>query len=207
MQYLGLNIKKIRERWDISQEEFGLLIGATRGMIMQYEKRGTRPKDETVSQLIRVTGLSWDMLANAELSRGELPELSMEDRILVDNFRENPDDYNQLEDAEVRALKKIGIRSKGSESGEYLALLQSNDTFFKNQYSAFNTQVLANLTALVKQAKNLEALVKLNLEHTGNIEAHQLGIPPAEIHDKINKDVLAAARVEIGNGVDSPGKG
>jgi len=206
MGYLGMNIKKIRERWDLSQQEFGLLIGATRGMIMQYEKRGTMPKNETVSQLIRITGLSLNMLDESILSDDEIPEMSQEDEVLISNFRDDPDSY-ELDERDIRALKTVGQRQKTIENAEYVSLLKSNDAFFKGQYSAFNAQVLANLTALVSQAKNLEALIKISLEHTGNIEAHQLGIAPAEIHDKINKDVLAAAGVEIDNGVDTPRRG
>lgn len=106
MNYLGLNIKKIREEWELSQEEFGLLISATRGMVMQYEKRGTMPKNATVSKIIKVTGLSKDVLFNSELNVDEIPEMSQEDYILIQNFRENPDDYKDVElsDEEIKEL-------------------------------------------------------------------------------------------------------
>lgn len=98
-----------------------------------------------------------------------------------------------------------GVRSPNDP--EYIEFLKSNDAFFKNQYAAFNAQVLANLTALANQQKQLEALIKINLEHTGNIEAMQAGVPQQQIHDDINRDILHAAGVEIDNAVGSPGKG
>lgn len=220
MTSLGLNIKKIRERWDLTQEEFGLLIGATRGMVMQYEKRGTRPKNETVSQIIKLTGITWDMLANGELADDDLPEMDMESQVAISNFREDPDTYRDLQDKDVQELLKTNGRTRnkmghngdgdGHQVGydpEFVEFLKSNDAFFKNQYTAFNAQVLANLTALVNQAKTLEALLKINLEHTGNIEAAQLGVPKEQVHDNINRDILAAAGVRIDNAVGSPGKG
>lgn len=220
MNSLGLNIKKIRERWDLTQEEFGLLIGATRGMVMQYEKRGTKPKNETVSQIIKLTGISWDMLANAELADDDLPELDMESQVLISNFRDDPEAYRDIQEKEVQELLKASGRIKNkvdhngdgdghhtSSDPEFIEFLKSNDAFFKNQYAAFNAQVLANLTALANQAKTLEALLKINLEHTGNIEAAQLGVPAEQVHDNINRDILAAAGVKIDSAVGTPGKG
>lgn len=100
------------------------------------------------------------------------------------------------------------------QNAEYVEFLKSNDAFFKTQYNTFNQQVLANLTALigaqreiVQQQRNLEALVKINLEHTGNVEALQRGVEPAKVHDEINRDILSAAGVENDNAVGSPGKG
>lgn len=221
MEYLGLNIRKIRERWDLSQEEFGHLIGATRGMIMQYENRGTKPKNETVSQLVKLTGLSLDMLANSPLKDDELPGLDQASWLAVCNYREREDpDQPPLTEEEIKELMKIrrkGFpgtsipRNDGSASSsventdELVAFLKSNDAFFKNQYSTFNAQVLANLTALQHQAKYLEALVKINLEHTGNIEAHQLGVKAEKIHERINKDILDAAGVRMDIPADSGG--
>ena len=93
------------------------------------------------------------------------------------------------------------------QNAEYIEFLKSNDAFFKNQYSTFNQQVLANLTALHNQGKSLEALIKITLEHMGNVEAHLLAVPPEEIHDKINTEILTAAVRGKDNGVGSPGKG
>lgn len=218
MKSFGLNIKKIRERWRLSQEEFGYLIGATRGMIMQYEKRGSKPKNETVSQIMKLTGISKELLEGVGLPDNDLPEMSIESRIAIDNFRKDPEAYRDLKEDQTMDLLKPGkgesLNSDGTgddrlggPDSEFVEFLKSNDAFFKNQYTAFNVQVLANLTALQTHARNLEALLKITLEHTGNVEAHQLGVQPEEIHERINRDILAAAGVRIDNAVGSPGKG
>lgn len=220
MNYLGLNIRKIRENWGLSQEEFGILIRATRGMIMQYERRGTKPKNDTVSRIVKLTGLPAEKLTETELTEKEVPEIDKDSELTVSHFRREPAGFRDLLDEEelmvLRAndADKAGIprTTDGNFTGkqydpDLVEFLKSNDAFFKNQYTTFNAQVLANLTALMNQQKNLEALLKINLEHTGNIEAAQLGVPAEQIHDNINRDILAAAGVEIDNGVRSPGKG
>lgn len=211
MTYLGLNIKKIRERWKLSQEEFAYLLDATRGMIMQYENRGTKPKNDTLSKLVKLTGISMTMLADSELKEKELPEMDNSTWMTIENYRNDQDSFDEeLTDSQVKELMKTSTRARNllaHGDAELLTFLKSNDAFFKNQYSTFNQQVLTNLTALLNQQKTLEALVKIGLEHTGNIEASQLGVAPAEIHDKINKDVLAAAGMQIDSGVGIPDRG
>lgn len=102
---------------------------------------------------------------------------------------------------EIWLGKKGGVKAQPGKQRtvdpEYLQLLRDNDSFFKNQYAAFNAQVLQNLAVLVSQQQGLEALLKLNLEHTANIEAAQLGVPAKEIHDKINSEILNSGDVKI----------
>lgn len=92
--YLGINIKAIREEWGLSQEEFGLLIGASRGMVMQYEKRGSIPKNPTVSKIVSITGLSKDILFNEALEQRDIPSIKQQDWMEIENFRSDPDSYN-----------------------------------------------------------------------------------------------------------------
>jgi transcriptional regulator with XRE-family HTH domain len=75
----GQNIRAIRESWQISQEEMGVLIKATRGMVMQYEKRGSLPKGETFETLIAITGLSREKLTAKLLKRQELPQIPQQE--------------------------------------------------------------------------------------------------------------------------------
>src|SRR5581483_2745097 len=114
MNYLGVNIKKIRERWDLSQEEFGFLINASRGMVMQYERRGTMPKNETVSQIIKITGLTKDMLTNSELADDELPDMGQSEHLAIVNYRNDPDAYasEDLTEAEIKELARSQRKRK-----------------------------------------------------------------------------------------------
>lgn len=149
MNYLGVNIKKIRERWGLSQEEFGFLINATRGMIMQYERRGTAPKNETVSQIIKVTGLTKDMLFNSELADDEIPEMSQSDFIAIENYRNDPDNYanDDLTEAEIRELARSQRNKK-------------NDSLFQAKYLE---QVELRLKDLEQDKKFLQKMLELNL--------------------------------------------
>lgn len=74
----------------------------------------------------------------------------------------------------------------GSNGDRYLKLLEDNDRFFKTEYA----QLLISLNKLMDIGKKSEALIKLNLEHIGNVEAFQKGIPAEEIHEQINNQIV-----------------
>lgn len=104
----------------------------------------------------------------------------------------------------ARKLREVLFAPPDNSDGRaYLRHLEENDRFFKHQYTAFNTQVLANLTALQTMHRNAEALLKISLQRLGNIEAWQRGLPPAAIQDEINIMVLNAGIAGMGNGADN----
>lgn len=79
---------------------------------------------------------------------------------------------------------------------KYIRLLEENDRFFKTQYHA----ILANLSRLVEIGKRSEELIKLNLEHTGIVEALQKGVDPDVVHEQINIQIAElGASEEMGN--------
>lgn len=81
----------------------------------------------------------------------------------------------------------------------YVALLESNDQFFKKEYA----QMLISLNKLIDLGKRSEALIKLNLEHIGNVEAIQMGVSPEEIHEQINNQIVEMGPSEqMGNDGD-----
>ena len=105
MNCLGKNVRGIREFWGLTQSELGKLIGATRGMIMQYENRGTTPKNETVSKLVALFRTSKDMLFNTELTREQYPEMDISLRVAIENMREEGEtDDSDINDEEVKEL-------------------------------------------------------------------------------------------------------
>ena len=71
------------------------------------------------------------------------------------------------------------------DANAYIRLLESNDQFFKNEYA----QMLLSLNKLIDLGKKSEALIKLNLQHTGIIEAHQQGVSKDEIQAQINNQI------------------
>ena len=106
--YIGLNIKSIRQFWELSQDEFAMIIGATRGMIMQYENRGSRPKDETIERIIEIAGFSKEVLVNTKIKRSDIPALSMQLAIYIENFRADPESYKDLTKDEIQELINTG---------------------------------------------------------------------------------------------------
>lgn len=89
----------------------------------------------------------------------------------------------------------------------YTELLKSNDRFFKNQYAAFNAQVMSNLSALialgeksVALGEKAEALMKLNLQHIGIVEAKILDADPDVVQEQIGNQI---AGIPAGDETDS----
>jgi hypothetical protein len=78
-------------------------------------------------------------------------------------------------------VEKVEQESTVSQS-KYLQLLESNDRFFKNEYA----QMLLSLKELIGLSKKQEALLKLNLQHVGAVEALQKGVEPEVIQEQIN---------------------
>lgn len=72
-----------------------------------------------------------------------------------------------------------------TNSNPYLKLLEDNDRFFKNEYAV----LLASLNKLIGLGMKQEALIKLNLQHTGVIEALQKGEDVDEIQAQINSQI------------------
>lgn len=72
-----------------------------------------------------------------------------------------------------------------TNSNPYVRLLEENDRFFKNEYA----QMLISLNRIIDLGKKSEALLKLNLQHTGIIEALQKGADVDEIQAQINSQI------------------
>lgn len=77
------------------------------------------------------------------------------------------------------------LNTKKVKSDAYLALLESNDRFFKNEYA----QMLISLNKLIDLGMKQEALIKLNLQHMGVVEALQKGADVDEIQAQINSQI------------------
>jgi transcriptional regulator with XRE-family HTH domain len=110
---------------------------------------------------------------------------------------------NELSEQSVRGpnYDQKGNKQNGkNDNSGYVALLESNDKFFKHEYA----QMLLSLNKLIDLGKRSEALIKLNLEHTGNVEALQRGVDPEVIHEQINNQIAdMGPSDEKGNDVDN----
>jgi len=79
---------------------------------MQYENRGSMPKDETIERIIETTGFSKEKLVNTRIKRAELPQLSKELAFYIDNYRNDPEAYKDLTKEEIQELIATGNTPK-----------------------------------------------------------------------------------------------
>ena len=70
--YIAENIKLLRKRNKMSQEELGSSIGKTKGAVSSYEKSATYPSVEALVAIARLFELSVDDLLLTDL-RNEMP--------------------------------------------------------------------------------------------------------------------------------------
>lgn len=85
---LGINLKLIRESWRLSQTEFGVVIGGSRGMVMQYEIRGSwSPKTPQAKRIERYTDMTIAELSAKLLAIDDVPSIPDEVQEIVDRIR------------------------------------------------------------------------------------------------------------------------
>ncbi len=94
----------------MSQTEFAWLIGATRGMVMQYEKRGTRPKNETLSRIVSLTGISKNDLEGELLEGDRLPQINPYAVLALEKHRKS--DVNAFDPSYKPGFRKFEEPSK-----------------------------------------------------------------------------------------------
>jgi len=92
-------------------------------------------------------------------------------------------------------VEKVEHKSDSIQT-KYLQLLESNDKFFKSEYA----QMLLSLRELIGLSKKQEALLKLNLQHVGAVEALQKGVEPDVVQEQIN---IQIADIEPFEGTDN----
>jgi transcriptional regulator with XRE-family HTH domain len=70
---LPANIKKIRDRWDMSQTHFADMLGATKDQVSNWERGRTEPDYESMQQLEVLCGIAQDKIRNVELTNEDIP--------------------------------------------------------------------------------------------------------------------------------------
>lgn len=96
-------------------------------------------------------------------------------------------------------VEKVEHAKGNSDNSNYIKLLESNDRFFKNEYA----QMLLSLRELIGLSKKQEALLKLNLQHVGAVEALQQGVDPEVVQEQINIQIAEmASSGEMDNDAD-----
>jgi transcriptional regulator with XRE-family HTH domain len=150
MNHIGLNIKRIREKWGLTQEEFAWLIQATRGMVMTYEVRGSKPRAATIAKVAKITGLQVTILIDTELHDSDIPEIP--DWVLhqVEKGRKNPE------------LMREATQSKDEDDAANIDRNQSNNKSpdYADKYVSL---MESRLSELEQDKKFLQRMLELNL--------------------------------------------
>ena len=78
--HLGINIKLIRKRWKIKQEDFAVLFKVNRGSITNYEREINTPDVNFMIQLQDLTGINIRDLYHKKLDLEDIPKKPLEFR-------------------------------------------------------------------------------------------------------------------------------
>jgi transcriptional regulator with XRE-family HTH domain len=81
MMHLRENIKLIRLLSNMTQPNFGKLFGATKAMIVSYEKGKANPDSLFINRLAKFAGISESQLKNTKLTE-DLIKLDKEEKVL-----------------------------------------------------------------------------------------------------------------------------
>lgn len=165
------NLKLIRFVWDITQEELGALIGATRGMIMQYENtdRNTTPPSAIIDALTAITGLASETLLTTSLTTPDIPNLTNELKLKLRAFKIRKMDNNQPIEDSTPSLVAEEAQTYGDKSNP-VVIFDTEKQTINNQY--FST-ILPTISSrnkwipyfnsvwnFIKQYPNTETLMK-----------------------------------------------
>lgn len=94
--------------------------------------------------------------------------------------------FKMVPELASRASHDVGAADKPrSDHAAYIKLLEDNDRFFKTEYH----NLLLSLNKIMEIGMRSEELIKLNLEHIGNVEALQKGVDPGDVHEQINNQI------------------
>ena len=102
--YLHRNIRALRKRYGLSQEELAARVGLNRGNIASYENGAAEPKICNLLKLSQVFGVSVIDLAHCDLSENGLhvlPDLNpangrFQDPAMLDQFRERAEEVSKV---------------------------------------------------------------------------------------------------------------
>lgn len=100
MDILANNIALIRSRWGMEQIEFAELMGVTRFVVGNWERRNTPPDLATIVRLETLSGFPLAVLLGRELMKEEIP---------VQPFGDGAPVVSQLEEIreELGEIKKL----------------------------------------------------------------------------------------------------
>lgn len=133
--HIAENIKIIRQKWGKTQDEMGVLLGATKAMVQSYERKIAEPKRIFLENLSRVSGIPVNDLLKKEISINNI------------KFMPGEPDSTDIITKEIDAGQALGAMM------EDLVLLKATAKVFGLHISAINAKL--NKTSSAKESLDL----------------------------------------------------
>lgn len=180
-------LKKARENSKLSQEDMADKLGIGLRMYQKIEA-GQFPKYKTeqIKQIDKILNtnlyeLIYEQNIHKVVKKVSQPIRETNERgLAIGTKKVTIDDY--IEEIQKR-MEEMEKRNQ---------LLYEHNKFLHRMLES-NGRVEASLDSLGQEQMNLNTLIKINLEHTANIEAKQEKVSPDVIHGRINTAILNSA--------------
>ncbi len=79
MKQLGQNLRKIRKKWGMSQQEIADFLKVSKASLSLYETGANDPKIPIFVKICKVSGLQADALYNTEVPNSMIPDKPLND--------------------------------------------------------------------------------------------------------------------------------
>jgi transcriptional regulator with XRE-family HTH domain len=102
----GSKLKELREKHNITQEEFGKILKVTKGTISNWEMNRTQPPFDTLKQIADYFGVSIDYLLDVDYNKLDKLKTSLKENGMMQG-----DDLSQEELEKILRMMKLLIRA------------------------------------------------------------------------------------------------
>lgn len=116
---LSQNLKQIRKKWRLSQEEFAKLFDVAAGTMHTYEIGRSEPKLKFLLRLYEITGIPINEISTRLVNESEIPDNPGKvvlDRMKKDNATPLTQDPLYNHHMMVKKIKELEERVKGLEN-------------------------------------------------------------------------------------------
>lgn len=135
---LGSNIRKLREKYELTQIEFSKILNISNTTLSQYESGNRIPNDEIKLKIADYFKVSLDYLLGREINSASSPRVEEESAEIVFNYGNN---------LLLNDIESLSPESK-KELEKYIQLLKLKDTIDKSK-----GEMSSHLTPNVSEGK------------------------------------------------------
>ncbi len=188
MSIIANNIKTLRKKAGLTQEQFAEQVGIKRSLVGAYEEARAEPRLQTLTKIAQVLGVSTDSLINEDLSKGPLKSSQRSLKILSITV----DEQNE-ENIELVPQKAAAGYLNGYSDPEYLSelpkfklpMLPGNGTYRAFEIQGDSMQPLRSGTIII--GKYLATLDEIRNGKTYILLTHSEGIVYKRVFNYIDE--------------------